>query len=795
MFDAYFSALRRFVFRHRKGTLGAVLFLTAAAGAALFFVKYEGNIDIMLPPDPEITRSMNFLRDSSLSDKVVISLELTDPSKSKSDLFQAEDRLAATLAPPLFTKVVTGFSVADAMEEFSLLRYAPQVLGERDLAKIDGLINRETVARKMRAVYRQSFRPESIFTSQLSRTDPLGINALLLDKLRALPASMGYDVSVEDGHFISRDGRHALMIIRTTVPMTDSRGSRELVSALKARLRGLPSFVSADVVCGHFHTVGNERVIKRDILVASTIASLAFLFLFTMVFRDARALFVFVLPLIAVVWAIIISTAVEGKLSYLVIGFGTAIAGISVDYGLLVYIAMKRGVDPSQTAKLARLLVIDAVTTMFSFFVLYFSAIRGYHQLALFSMLCVFICLLLSLFVLPLLLSWKNPAPAPAPATGRRVPTSGWPARLSVGIWACLTTAALVLSFSVRFDSDVKKLDGSGPEVLRAEQRFHEVWGGKTGQAILVVAGTGCEDAMEKNDLVFREAEQAVGPRNISSIAQFWASEKTREENVARWDRFWKQGREAKLKGLIRETSSSYGFSERAFQPFFGGLYSHPADASKNGLVAQLRERYVVNKNGQCRVMTFFPDAGRSVGAIAGISGKYPGSFIVSGPALSASISAFTSKEMKVLVPLAVLFNVALAWLFFRNWRETLISLVPVITGVVWLVGAMALFDMPLNVVNIVAAIVTTGVIVDYGLGITYEYRHDLRIGTVVAVTLSAGANVIGSGALLFARHPALHSTGVAMVICMVSGYLSSVFVVPSLCGILGAPKREGRVP
>jgi len=153
---------------------------------------------------------------------------------------------------------------------------------------------------------------------------------------------------------------------------------------------------------------------------------------------------------------------------------------------------------------------------------------------------------------------------------------------------------------------------------------------------------------------------------------------------------------------------------------------------------------------------------------------------------LSASISAFTAKEIRILAPLAVLFNVVLAWLFFRNWTETLIALVPVLTGVVWLVGIMSLFRIPLNVVSIVAAIVTTGVIVDYGLGITYEYRYNLRIGTVIAVTLSAGANVIGTGVLLFAKHPALYSTGVAMVICMVSGYLSSIIVIPSLCSMMG---------
>ena len=118
----------------------------------------------------------------------------------------------------------------------------------------------------------------------------------------------------------------------------------------------------------------------------------------------------------------------------------------------------------------------------------------------------------------------------------------------------------------------------------------------------------------------------------------------------------------------------------------------------------------------------------------------------------------------------------------------------PLLTGVVWLLGIMSLFNMPLNVVNIIAGVIASGVIVDYGLGITYEYRHNLHFGTVMAMTLSAASNVIGAGALLFARHPALYSTGVAMVICMIAGYLSSVLVVPSFCSLMATSRKERNV-
>ncbi len=792
MFDAFFARAFDVVRTHKRWVLLIVGAITLLSMVGLAFIRYEGNIDLMLPPDKDITRSLQFLRDSNLSDKIVISLAVTAPDKGKKELFLAVDQLSAALKPPLFTKVMSGISMAGAMDEFSVLQYAPQILGEEELARIDGTLTAPFVSAQLKKIYLQSFRPESIFMSSLSRTDPLDIKMLLFGKLKALPASMGYDVAVEDGHFLSRDGRHSMLIVQTSVPMMDSQQSKELVRVLEEELGRLPDYITTDMIGGHFHTVSNEKVIKRDIKVASVIASIAFLVLFLVVFRDPRAFFVFIIPLIAVAWSIIISTFVEGKLSYLVIGFGTAIAGISIDYGLLVYIAMKRGSDASQMIKLAKLVSIDAITTIFSFFVLYFSMIHGYHQLSLFSMLCVLICLLFSLFVLPLVLSWEHFHLVADPTIGDRLKRVNWPAKTIVGIWAGLTVIAAILSFTVQFDSDVKKLDGSEPSVLLAEQHFHAIWGGKTNQAIFVVPGATSEDAMELNDQVYAEAIKTVGPENFTSLALFWSSARTRASNVERWDRFWRSGREAKLRRLITQASDRYQFSDRAFTPFFNGLYAHEGQGKDpNGMLAKLQERFVVQKQDGFRILSYFPDEQSSVDALNAVTQKHPGTFIVSGRVLSASISDFTSREMRFLVPLAILFNIVLSWLFFRNWTETFIALVPVLTGVVWLVGIMALFHMPLNVVNLVAAIVTTGVIVDYGIGMTYEYRYNLRIGTVIAVTLSAVTNVIGAGVMLFARHPALYSTGVAMVICMVAGYLSSVIVVPSLCSLVSSARKE----
>ena len=793
MFDKRFRLIHDFLENKKKLVLWTVVLLIAAAGIGLPFYQFEGNIDLMLPNDRDIRRSINFLRDSKLSDKVIISLALTSSDKTRKDLFSAAAHLAASLPPSLFSKVITGISALNVMDALSVINYAPQMLGEKDLSFIDSQINAAGISEKLQGIYRQSLKPESIFMTSMSRTDPLGIRLLLLDKLRALPASMGYDVSIEDGHFVSRDGRHALLIIQTPVAMTDSPGCKKLVTALQEQTGRLPEYVSADIIGGHLHTFSNEKVIKRDILVASTLVSVAFLLLFVAVFRDMRVILVFIAPLAAVILSIGLSYLIFGKISYLVIGFGTAIAGISTDYGLHVYIAARKGAGASQRVSLAKLLFTDAATTTFGFSALYFSHIQGYHQLASFSILCTIFSLALALFILPLLLSMKKNNVLNQPEE-RKLESLYLHKKMIVGSWALLTLAALFFSFNIKFDSEVTRLDGSEPEVLLAEKNFHDTWGGKSSQAIFVVNNKNYEDALETNDRIFQEAAQALGAENFSSIAAFWSSEKTRKKNIENWNRFWKGERETRLKRLIKEQSFKYQFSEQAFSPFFDNLYNGTTgNNNSDEFLSRLKERFVQEKKDGYQVLSFFPDKKEHTDAMAALSAHYPGTFLVSGKAMSRAISDFTAKEFKFLVPIALAFNIGLTFWFFKNLKETIIALVPLVTGMVWLTGLMSLFNLPLNVVSILAAIVTSGVIVDYGIGMTYEYQYDLKIGTVIAVSLSAVTTIIGAGVLLLAKHPALFSTAVAMVICLLAGYLSSITVVPALCSIFSKPKLQGQ--
>jgi predicted exporter len=233
----------------------------------------------------------------------------------------------------------------------------------------------------------------------------------------------------------------------------------------------------------------------------------------------------------------------------------------------------------------------------------------------------------------------------------------------------------------------------------------------------------------------------------------------------------------------------------QAFAPFFEGLYKNRIDSGKpDALLEKIQERFIVKNKDEYRVLSFFPDNAEYVDALLPLSERHADTFVVSRKAMSKKVSAFTFGEVKFLVPVALLFNIVLTWLFFRNVREMIIALVPLFTGIIWLAGFMVLLHIPLDVVNIIGIVVVSGVIVDYGIGVTYEYQFRLKIGTIMAVSLSAVTTILGSGVLLFARHPVMFSIGVGMTVSVFTGYLTSILVVPSLCDMfVKEHRREAR--
>jgi len=785
VFNRYFSTTFDRFYERKWIIVGIVAIVTIVAGIGLKSVSFDNNIELMLPCDDDIRRSMRFLRESNFSDKVIISLRLESHDHTIQDLIQAVDRVSERLGPPYITEVVKGVSGTGLMEEMlSFMKYVPQLTGEKALLRIDKKITPEGVKASLRRNYLKLLTPASIFMMPFVRSDPLGINADVLHSLNKLSSAAGYKIEIENGHFVSRDRVHAMLILETPVTLTDTLGSRNLISYLHKQLKFLPDFVSADIIAGHLHTVSNEDVIKGDVRLALTVASIAFLLLFLFMFRDVRAIMLFLIPLASVLVSINLSYMVLDHLSYFIVGMGGVVAGIAIDYGIHVYMAIRSSNGKPEAVKhIARPVVTGALTTMGVFAAFFFSSVQGYHQLAFFSIFSIVLCLAYALFVLPYFLGRNQQRSSNRSIA--KTPFTRFTDHSEVVI-ICWIVAMIGTAISIRhltFNSDVRQFDGSEPEVFQAEQEFHRVWGGQDQPAVLIVSGKNLDETLRRNAVVYQDAVAAVGKDNFSSLAQIWPLEKQRIANTMRWNDFWRQGRELKLRKLLHDYGTVYNFSEDAFSPFFENLYASTGgknDPVELPLFNKLKERFVLKKQDGYQVLSFFPDTNRHINQLSAVSDRYPGTFLVSRNALAQALSRSVSSEIIYLSTIAAILIPILTFLLLRDIRLAGIALVPVITGITAVLGMLPILGLFLDAPSVIAAMVVVGLCIDYGIFMVYACHYNLKTGTFTAVTLSAITTIIGAGVLVFARHPMLFSIGVTMVTGVLAGCVSSILVVPS---------------
>jgi predicted RND superfamily exporter protein len=133
----------------------------------------------------------------------------------------------------------------------------------------------------------------------------------------------------------------------------------------------------------------------------------------------------------------------------------------------------------------------------------------------------------------------------------------------------------------------------------------------------------------------------------------------------------------------------------------------------------------------------------------------------------------------------------------FRNLREACLAMVPLAMGVVWMMGAMRLLQIPFNFANLVAVPLIIGVGIDNGVHVIHRIRFEGRSGMRVvlrhtgrAILIASLTTMIGFGSLALASHRGLASLGLVLLIGVAACLITSTVILPNLLVVLGLVER-----
>jgi predicted exporter len=336
----------------------------------------------------------------------------------------------------------------------------------------------------------------------------------------------------------------------------------------------------------------------------------------------------------------------------------------------------------------------------------------------------------------------------------------------------------------VRIDGSMSSLNHVTPELQAAEDEIRGRWGDLRSRAIVFARGATFEAALERNEAVYRRLAGSLAPTDLLSLAPAFPAPETREARRREWLDFWSSADGRRLLDALRTEGARLGFSPDAFAPFVAATAQPgPApdpEALRTAGLGALVDALLLPDAGGVSLLTLAPDDGRAAAALAG-AGGLPGVTIVSPRSFGVSISAALHREFRRYLFVASLVILAVVGLAFRGARERLLALVPVFTGMIFMFGVMGALGMKINLFNIIATVLIVGLCVDYGIFMVSHGDGEENPATARAVLVSGLTTIAGFGVLSLAKHPALQSLGLTVLLGFGAAVPAALLVIPAL--------------
>ena len=210
---------------------------------------------------------------------------------------------------------------------------------------------------------------------------------------------------------------------------------------------------------------------------------------------------------------------------------------------------------------------------------------------------------------------------------------------------------------------------------------------------------------------------------------------------------------------------------------------------NESDLPRQLVDQYV-SADGRQRVQVF-PSENildvdalkrfvRAVLAVAPDATDAPVTIYESGRAV---ITSFKQATIYSIVAITIFLLIGL-----RSLSTTLLTLIPLMLGILLTGAASVLLDIPLNFANVIVVPLLLGIGVHSGIIFIYRYLNEppengnmLKTSTARAVFFSILTTIISTGSLSFSPHRGIASMGMLLTICLSFLIICTLILLPAL--------------
>lgn len=768
--------------RSRPGfTLLVSLLLFAMAIPFLRKLRLETDLKKLLPDDYPSVQELNRVLDASgqgTGDLIVV---------IQSDNFDASLRYAEDLKKRLqgqpFARSVTYERKDEWMDRHALLYASLEDL--RDL--------KDKIARKIR-----------------------------IEKLKSNPFyfSLGDEEEVklpEDKtqrrdrrYYATEDGRILLVILKpsgTTSSMgylRDLTGKVERVAKSELKPASYDSSIEVGLAGPIQARIDEYSSILRDLRSSAATGGTLILLLVAIYFRTAFALFLVFFPLVlGIAVSFALTQLVLGELNMFTAFLFLVLTGLGVDYGVLLlnrYLQQRAGGrDP--TAALARVaggtsrsVATSALTTAAAFSTLLITDFKGFAHFGFIASTGI-VCVLLSYCIVQpalILLFERWRLIRLVPFHGLRI--KSWP--LSRGVLlGCmvLVFAAGYAAPRLKFEYDLSKLKSQAGQSTVWRSRMRDVLKKSLTPAVVLTKDLDELHAVEKAVREKIRTDPTPTIEKFSSIENLVPSQQEEKRVVLGQIRDLLDREPLDVLPKV-DRERVEGLRERLeAEPIT--LDSLPADLKENfvrgghylGLIYSDSDKVKLSNVKDARR---FAEDVRTIATERGVFHAASDTIVLTDVfdlMLKDGRTAFLSSFLVILI---------LVLVDLRSVRLASLALVPLLAGMVWMLGCMYVAGMKLNFFNMIVLPALFGMGTDYGVHILHRYLEERSVlntmrqlmGGILVCSLTT---MFGFGGMITAHHEGLESIGILANIGLICVTVASLLFLPALISFL-LERRNG---
>ncbi len=686
--------------------------------------------------------------------------------------------------------------------------HLPAYIDTSVYARIDTMLTAQHMARQMQQ-NREDLEAEfgGMFP-ELIQLDPIGLRTLLAEQMAPLLSAGTGSYKTIEGHFFVPDSTVCLAFITPAYSATNTGQGSAMFEMLNEQIAQFAK-THPDVDISYHGTPAsgyyNSTQIKHDLTTTITGALILVLVFLFVCFRNWDTIPLLLLPVaFGTLFGLAMMYFIKGQFSLLALGIGGVVLGVAMSYVLHVLTQYKYVSDPEQVLRdETKPVLLGCITTIGSFAGLLFIKTDLLRDFGLFAAFAILGTTLFSLIWLPQMLrAEKNKVNQKAFALIDRLNNYPFdrkkPLLVAIGI-VVVVAMGFYLYGGTRFDADMHNLGYLEEKTEHSEQLLREKTYTGDKQKYFASQGKTMEEAIHnftRLDKKLDSLEQLGLVKSYTHTSQVFIPLDQQQQRIDAWKAYWTPERLAKVRSLIAASAPQAGLQPQAFDTFFeAATANYEPDALYNaGLIPEGYQSTLMEQsyNGDYLCFTSVRCENDSVRSsesdyirICDAVAKDPDLLVLDTYYYTTDTLIQMSEDFNVLQWLSMLFVfVVLLVSLHYDWRLTLLGFAPILLSWLIVLGAMVIFDVRFNLINIIISTFIFGIGVDYSIfvinGLTGKESHLLSYHKT-AIFFSAVILIVTVSSMLIAVHPAIKSVGFSTLIGLLSAVILSYVVQPAV--------------